>query len=202
MPNKVKQFAAIAAGLTIVRRCLRRYVPQGEIMKRNVVIGLVVFTVLLGGCVGTKESVKPQSAQKAEDVRNNPYTDMQILNYCIDYPNQVYTECRSFAEQVRTDEAYEWKVFQSLNLPVSVKKARDESKKYSNTVLVSDRELMQVANQVVLPKYGKSLNAGRMNMNAYFCGAGVNNYKHGIVLDQDKLYKDCLQQLDFTKKGK
>lgn len=171
-------------------------------MKRNIFTGLIFIAVLLAGCVGTRESVKPQPAQKAEDVRNNPYTDMQILDYCIDYPNQVYTGCRSFAEKVRTDEAYEWKVFQSLNLPVSVKKARDESKKYSNTVLVSDRELMQVANQIILPQYGKSLIAGRMNMNQYFCSAGVNNYKYGIVLDEDKLYKDCLKQLDFIKKGK
>jgi len=157
---------------------------------------------MLTGCVGPKASVKVQSTLKTENIRNNPYSDMQVLNYCMDYPNQIYTECRSFAEKVRTDEAYEWKVFQSLNLPLSVKKARDESKKYSNTVLVTDGELFQVAGQVILPKHGKSLFSGRMNMNKYFCGAGVNNYKYGGLLNQDKLYKDCLNQLEFMKKGK
>lgn len=93
-----------------------------------------------------REDVKPQLYQESlAGVRNNNYGDMAILNYCLDYPTPVYKGCRDFAEKVRTDEGYEWRMFQSLDLPVSQKKARDESKKYNNTVLVEDRELLGIA---------------------------------------------------------
>ena len=133
--------------------------------------------------------------------RNNNYGDMTILNYCFDYPTPVYQGCRGFAEKVRKDESYEWKLFQSLNLSMSQKKAREESKKYNGSELVSDRELLGLAKKMILPNFKDSLAAGPMDMNAYFCTSGINNYKYGVVLDTDHLYKDCLKQLEFTKSG-
>ncbi len=169
-------------------------------MKKAFIITMIIG--LLSSCATGSDNTNTTSQVKTENVRNNSYGDIEILNYCLDKPYAIYTACRSFSSKVRNDKAYEWKIFQSLRLSIAQKKARVESQQYNNTVLVSDLELMRVADQTVLPQYGKALMAGRMNMNSYFCGAGVNNYSHQMMLSQDKLYKDCLHQLDFSKKAK
>ncbi len=133
------------------------------------------------------------------NTRHNKYGDMEILKYCKEYPIKVYNDCRNFAQKAREEKAFEWQLFQSLNLPINKKKAREDSKKYNNTYLLTDNELNSFATSRVLPKYQQSLRSNRMNLNSYFCGAGINNYKMNLKLNDDKLYKECLNQLEFTK---
>ena len=105
----------------------------------------------------------------------------------------LYDKCHHAAERIKTDKQYEFSVMQSAKLPVEVKKAREESQKYSKTYLLTDREFTETL-MIDIRKdaqFNPDLVSRGISLNQNVCFYGVNGSYHGAY-EVEKAYTQCV----------